>query len=65
MSNSRFVTRLLRAAAWLTLGAALLPLDGCALAALPCRITSAAVKIVPVVGHAASAPFDACADIID
>jgi hypothetical protein len=40
-------------------------LDGCALAALPCRVTSAALKIVPVVGHAASTPFDACATAID
>jgi hypothetical protein len=40
-------------------------LDGCALAALPCRVTSAALKVVPVVGHAASTPFDACATAID
>jgi threonine/homoserine efflux transporter RhtA len=40
-------------------------LDGCALAALPCRATSAVLKIVPVVGHAASTPFDACATAID
>ena len=43
----------------------LLFLSGCGLAAAPCRITSAALKIVPVVGHAAAAPTDACADIID
>ncbi|MFM0325557.1 DUF6726 family protein [Caballeronia glebae] len=40
-------------------------LDGCALAALPCRATSALLKVVPVVGHAASTPFDACATAID
>ncbi|SAL76661.1 lipoprotein [Caballeronia arvi] len=40
-------------------------LDGCALAALPCRATSAVLKVVPVVGHAASTPFDACATAID
>jgi hypothetical protein len=43
----------------------LLFLSGCGLVAAPCRITSAALKIVPVVGHAAAAPTDACADIID
>ena len=43
----------------------LLTLSGCGLAAAPCRVTSAALKIVPVVGHVAAAPTDACADIID
>ncbi|HEV3423469.1 MAG TPA: DUF6726 family protein [Paraburkholderia sp.] len=40
-------------------------LAGCGLAAAPCRIASAGLKIVPVVGHAAAAPTDACADVID
>jgi hypothetical protein len=40
-------------------------LNGCAVVALPCRLTSAALKIVPAVGHAAAVPFDACADAID
>ncbi len=39
--------------------------SGCGLAAAPCRVTSAAIKIVPVVGHVAAAPTDACADVID
>lgn len=43
----------------------LLILSGCGLAAAPCRVASAALKIVPVVGHIAAAPTDACADIID
>jgi len=43
----------------------LLILSGCGLVAAPCRITSAALKIVPIVGHVAAAPTDACADIID
>ena len=43
----------------------LLILSGCGLAAAPCRVTSAVLKIVPVVGHAAAVPTDACADIID
>jgi hypothetical protein len=47
------------------LAACPLALDGCALAALPCRLTSATLKIVPVVGHAAAAPFEACASAID
>lgn len=40
-------------------------LTGCGLAAAPCRIASAALKIVPVVGHVAAAPTDACAGAID
>lgn len=43
----------------------LLILSDCGLAAAPCRVTSAVLKIVPVVGHVAAAPTDACADIID
>ena len=52
---------LIRAAALL-----LLPLlGGCGLAAAPCRITSAVIDIVPVVGHTAATPTDACANAID
>jgi hypothetical protein len=40
-------------------------LAGCGLAAAPCRVASAGLKIVPVVGHVAAAPTDACADVID
>jgi hypothetical protein len=40
-------------------------LAGCGLAAAPCRIASAGLKIVPVVGHVAAAPTDACATVID
>lgn len=43
----------------------LLTLSGCGLAAAPCRVTSAALKIVPVVGHIAAAPMDGCAAVID
>jgi len=42
-----------------------LALSGCGLAAAPCRVSSAILKIVPVVGHAAAAPTDACANAID
>jgi hypothetical protein len=40
-------------------------MSGCGLAAAPCRIASAGLKIVPVVGHVAAAPTDACAGVID
>jgi hypothetical protein len=40
-------------------------LSGCGLAAAPCRVASAGLKIVPVVGHVAAAPTDACAEVID
>ncbi|ABE32558.1 Putative lipoprotein [Paraburkholderia xenovorans LB400] len=65
MSTSRILHCFMRVAAWLTLGAALLPLGGCAVAALPCRLTSATLKIIPVVGHAAASPFDMCSSAID
>lgn len=40
-------------------------LGGCGLLAAPCRIGSAVIKIVPVVGKAAALPTDACAAVID
>jgi hypothetical protein len=40
-------------------------MSGCGLAAAPCRIASAGLKIVPLVGHVAAAPTDACAGAID
>jgi hypothetical protein len=61
----RVAARAARLAAWCALGASMLALDGCGLAALPCRLTSATLKIVPGVGGAAAAPFDACASAID
>ena len=42
-----------------------LPLAGCGAVAAPCRIGSAVLDIVPVVGHLAAAPTDACATAID
>ncbi|KAE8758557.1 hypothetical protein FSO04_17785 [Paraburkholderia madseniana] len=65
MSTPSIPDCFIRVAAWLTLGAALLPLGGCAVAALPCRLTAATLKIVPVVGHAAATPFDMCSSAID
>ena len=49
----------------MSLLAACLALGGCGLFAAPCRVGSAALKVVPVVGHVAAAPTDACADVID
>ena len=40
-------------------------LSGCGVAAFPCRVGSAALRIVPVVGDIAAAPTDACAAMID
>lgn len=40
-------------------------LGGCGLAAAPCRVGSAVLKIVPYVGKAAATPTDACAAAID
>jgi hypothetical protein len=40
-------------------------LSGCGAAAAPCRVASAALKVVPLVGHVAAAPTDGCADVID
>ncbi len=42
-----------------------LTLAGCGLVAAPCRVGSAALKIVPVAGQVAAAPTDACANAID
>jgi hypothetical protein len=40
-------------------------LAGCGVVAAPCRVGSAGLKMVPVVGHVAAAPTDACAEVID
>jgi hypothetical protein len=40
-------------------------LAGCGAVAAPCRIASAGLKIVPLVGHVAAAPTDGCAEAID
>ena len=44
---------------------ALFALAGCGLAAAPCRIGSAVLDIIPVVGHTAATPTNACASAID
>jgi Family of unknown function (DUF6726) len=40
-------------------------LASCGVVAAPCRIGSGAIKAVPLVGHIAATPTDACADVID
>ena len=40
-------------------------LGGCGVAAAPCRVGSAVLDMVPLVGHIAAAPTDTCANVID
>ncbi len=40
-------------------------LSGCGVAAAPCRLSSALIKMVPFVGHEAAAPTDSCAGALD
>ena len=40
-------------------------LGGCGVAAAPCRVGSALIKMVPFVGHDAAAPTDSCAGVLD
>ena len=40
-------------------------LSGCGVVAAPVRVTSAAVKVVPVAGDVVAAPLDVTADVID
>ncbi|MGI4983468.1 MAG: DUF6726 family protein [Janthinobacterium lividum] len=55
----------LRFGMWVAVAGAFQLISGCGVAALPCRLTSATLKIVPLVGHAAALPFDACSAAID
>ncbi|MBC7413657.1 MAG: hypothetical protein H7327_01835 [Herminiimonas sp.] len=50
---------------FLAVAALTLSIGGCGVLAAPCRVTSAALKMVPLVGHAAALPTDACAAVID
>jgi hypothetical protein len=40
-------------------------LAGCGVVAAPCRLASTVLDMVPLVGHAAATPTDACAAAID
>lgn len=42
-----------------------LVLSGCGVMAAPCRVASAGLKMVPLVGGIAALPTDGCAAIID
>ncbi len=50
--------------ALILLGGAL-ALAGCGVAAAPCRVGSAVLDMVPLVGHVAATPTDACAGAVD
>lgn len=52
-------------ARWLLLLVLAAILTGCGLAAAPCRMATAGLDIVPLVGHAAGTPTRACAEVID
>jgi len=52
----------IRAALLLTVA---LGLAGCGAVAAPCRVGSAALKILPAIGHTLAEPTDACASAID
>lgn len=59
-------SRLLGAMLILATGASLAAgLAGCGVVAAPARVTSAAVKVVPVAGDVVAAPLDVTADVID
>jgi hypothetical protein len=64
-SLMRLPARYVRGATAIAVVCLALPLEGCAVGAFPCRIASATLKIVPLVGHPAAVPFDACAAAID
>lgn len=49
----------------LLIGLLLSPMAGCGVMAAPCRVASAALKMVPLVGHVAALPTDGCAAVID
>jgi hypothetical protein len=50
---------------WIMAVLAAAVLAGCGVVAAPCRVASAGLKMVPVVGHVAAAPTDVCAGVID
>jgi hypothetical protein len=54
-----------RGACWAGAAALMLSIGGCGLAAFPCRVVSATLKVVPGVGDVAATPFDTCASAID
>jgi len=61
---SHFIQPSLVARVFLALAAAA-SLTGCGVVAFPVRVSSAAVKIVPVAGDVVAYPLDKTADVID
>ncbi|MDY7577100.1 phosphoribosylglycinamide formyltransferase [Herbaspirillum sp. RTI4] len=49
----------------LLLGCVGATVSGCGVVAAPCRVASAVIKMVPVVGGVAALPTDGCAAVID
>lgn len=65
-NNAKYTTAVIRRVTkGLFIGIVSYALAGCGVLAAPCRITSAAIKMIPVVGHAAALPTDTCAAVID
>ncbi|MDP1752943.1 MAG: hypothetical protein Q8L22_26115 [Reyranella sp.] len=62
MSHFCRPSRLLGVLLILTAGTSL---AGCGVVAAPVRVTSVAVKVVPVAGDVVAAPLDVTADVID
>ncbi|WP_414442712.1 DUF6726 family protein [Burkholderia sp. 22PA0099] len=50
---------------WALIAVLCAAVSGCGVAAAPCRVASAGLKMVPLVGHVAAAPTDGCAAVID
>lgn len=50
---------------WAAVAALCVSLSGCGVVAAPCRIVSAGLKTVPLVGHFAALPTDACGAVVD
>jgi hypothetical protein len=65
MLSDRAGRRATTLARWGLIIALCVPAAGCGVVAAPCRIASAGLKAVPLVGHVAAAPTDACATVID
>jgi hypothetical protein len=62
MAFQRYSAPLMRAMLLVAVAAGM---SGCGVAAFPVRVSSAAVKIVPVAGDAVAYPLDKTADAID
>jgi hypothetical protein len=57
--------RMIRLMTALLLLGACAELSGCGAVAAPCRVASAVLDIIPVIGHTVASPTDACASAID